>query len=83
MTELERAAISMADLRPGQSAAVSKVLLTGKVRRRLQDLGVIPGTVIRCEFHAPAGSPGAYMVLGTVIALRRKDARKVLVCPWD
>jgi Fe2+ transport system protein FeoA len=41
---------------------------------RLTDLGWIPGTPIRCVRVSPLGDPVAYMVRGSVIALRRADA---------
>jgi DtxR family Mn-dependent transcriptional regulator len=53
----------------------------GAERRRLLDLGLVPGTAIHCEFISPFGSPRAYLVRGSLIALRREQADKVLVVP--
>ena len=41
------------------------------------DLGFTPGAGVRCLFAAPSGDPRAYMVRGSVIALRRADAALV------
>ena len=49
------------------------------VRRRLLDLGLAPGTELRCVGSSPAGDPRAYRVRGSVIALRQKDAAAVRV----
>jgi DtxR family Mn-dependent transcriptional regulator len=46
----------------------------GMERRRLLDLGVVPGTVIRAELRSVAGDPVAYRIRGAVIALRREQA---------
>ena len=46
----------------------------GVERRRLLDLGFVPGTVIEVDLISPSGDPTAYRVRGTVIALRREQA---------
>ena len=47
------------------------------MRRRLLDLGLIPGTRVTCQGRSPAGDPAAYLVRGTVVALRARDAAAV------
>lgn len=44
---------------------------------RLQDLGLVEGTEVRCVLRSPSGSPGAYEIRGAVIALRQHDAAAV------
>ena len=58
----ERAHATLADLRPGESARVVRIAAAcqGPPRRRLLDLGVVPGTVITAEFASPGGDPAAY-----------------------
>lgn len=51
----------------------------GEVRRRLMDLGFLPGTEIRVGMSSPLGDPTAYLVRGSTIALRRAHARTVRV----
>ena len=51
----------------------------GVQRRRLFDLGLIPGTVVRAEFTGPGGDPTAYDIRGATIALRRQQAEQILV----
>jgi DtxR family Mn-dependent transcriptional regulator len=46
----------------------------GAERRRLLDLGFVPGTEVEVEMVSPGGDPTAYRVRGTVIALRREQA---------
>ena len=48
-------------------------------RRRILDLGIIPGTKIKSLQKSPLGDPGAYFIRGAVIALRNEDARKIIV----
>ena len=51
----------------------------GLERRRLMDLGILPGTVIEAEIRSPVGDPTAYRVRGAMIALRREQADHVLI----
>lgn len=54
---------------------------TGPERRRLLDLGVVPGTRIRCEFSSPFGTPRSYDIRGALIALRDHQADRILIHP--
>ena len=64
---------------PGRHAAVSALLCSGSIRRRLLDLGMVPGTRVVCIGRSHLGDPSAYLVRGAVIALRRKDCRQILI----
>ena len=61
----------------GGKVRVSRLLSSGSMRRRLLDIGLIPGTRVTCQGHSPAGDPAAYLIRGAVIALREQDARCV------
>jgi len=54
-------------------------LCRGVERRRLLDLGVVPGTVVSAELRSPGGDPTAYRIRGAMIALRRAQADLVHV----
>jgi DtxR family Mn-dependent transcriptional regulator len=70
-------------LLPGQSGVVTGIssLSRGVERRRLFDLGIIPGTEIHVEMVNPGGDPTAYRIRGSVIALRNSQARLIKVKP--
>ena len=51
----------------------------GPERRRLLDLGFVPGTLVEIEMVSPGGDPTAYRVRGTVVALRREQANLIRV----
>ena len=63
----------------GQRAAVTEVSAPEDQRRRLQELGFVPGGVVSAVQESPWGDPVAYAVCGAVIALRRSDARQIAV----
>ena len=71
----------LSDLPVGGEAVVHALApsCTGPERRRLLDLGVVPGTRIRCEFPSPFGSPRSYDIRGALIALRTYQADRILV----
>lgn len=63
----------------GASAVVTALRSTGAQRRRMLDLGFVPGSCV-CALHvSPWSDPVAYGVRGAVIALRREDAGGVQI----
>lgn len=70
---------TLADLSEGCRGTVTAVNSSGSMRRRLMDMGFIEGTEIKCLNRSPSGDPTAYFIRGTVIALRKNDARDILI----
>jgi DtxR family Mn-dependent transcriptional regulator len=68
-------------LRPGGRTRVVGLspACRGQERRRLLDLGFVPGTWVEVEMVSPAGDPTAYRVRGSVVALRREQANLIRV----
>lgn len=60
---------------------IKNITTTGIVRRRLLDLGMIPGTVVKALMRSPAKDPTAYEIRGTVIALRNSEASNIIIEP--
>ena len=69
----------LTDLSIGETARVKELRLTGNIRRRLLDIGLVEGTAVSCLYKSPAGDPTAYLIRGGVIALRTEDAVGVWV----
>jgi DtxR family Mn-dependent transcriptional regulator len=76
------------DISPGERLVNLEIGERGKVltisptcrgpeRRRLMDLGILPGTVISAEMKSPSGDPTAYSIRGALIALRREQANLI------
>ena len=66
-------------LAEGEMGVVFGLTAAGGMRRRLLDLGVIEGTHIVCVKKSHRGDIAAYEIRGAVIALRRENAREVVV----
>lgn len=72
MTTLDRLPV-------GRRAAVTALSAPKDRRRRLLELGFVPGGMVSAVQESPWGDPVAYAVCGAVIALRRTDARQIAV----
>ena len=73
--------IPLHTLKEGEQGHILQLCVSGSLRRRLQDIGMIEGTQIDCVQKSPWGNPVAYDVRGAIIALRTQDAAKILVSP--
>lgn len=69
--------ICLDELDKDQTGEVSKILSEPDMKRRFQDIGLICGTKVTCVGRGPFGDPKAYEIRGAVIAIRKKDARKI------
>jgi ferrous iron transport protein A len=72
---------TLARLPVGGRGTVLDIQATGNTRRRLLDLGLVPGTVVEVIRRSPVGDPTAYKIRGAVIALREDDGEAVFVRP--
>ena len=69
----------LSQLNPNEDGTVISLGSDGSIRRRLQDMGIIEGTKIKCLFASPFNDPVAYEVRGAVIALRCDDSKNIFV----
>lgn len=78
---LEQNGLSLSDLLIGQSAEIKEIspYLRKIQRRRLMDLGFIPGTTIKAEMRSANGDPTAFRIRGSVIALRQDQTDKIKI----
>ncbi len=71
--------IMLNNLKIGESGYIRKIFLEENIKRRLQELGFIDGTVIKCILKSPLNDPKAYFIKGTTIALRQEITENILV----
>lgn len=69
--------MTLADMKINQSAIISNIDSECEIKRRLLDLGFIKGNEVRFERKNIFGSPIAFNIEGSVVALRKPDASKV------
>lgn len=72
---------TLADLSLGEEVIVRAIspACRGLARRRLLDLGFVSGTRVRAELRSLGGDPTAFRVRNTLVALRRDQAKYILV----
>lgn len=63
----------------GSTVQVFELLSKDLPRRRMLDLGLVPGTVIEVLRKSPLGDPIAYKIRGAMIALRKEESQQILV----
>lgn len=71
--------IYLSELPQGKSGMVAEILVRDGMRRRLQDLGLMPGTCVECVGKSPLGDPKAFLIRGAVVALRSEESERVVV----
>lgn len=63
----------------GENATVQRVLTEGAMRRRFQELGIVPGTEVVCLQKSFFGGLKSYLIKDAVIAIRDEDADGVII----
>ncbi len=72
--------MNLANAAVGTSVVIQDLVATEDgLERRLEDLGFLPGTVVRVERRAPLGDPTVYELRGSRLALRKESARLINV----
>jgi len=66
-------------LKIGKCCKVVKVNNNGTIKRRLLDLGLIPGTVVKAVLSSPFKDPIAYKIRNATIAIRKCDSKNIIV----
>ena len=70
---------NLGDLEIGKSGIVFSINMPDVKKRRIIDLGIIPETQIEALFTSPSCDPTAYLVRGSVIAIRSEDAKLIYI----
>ena len=66
------------NLKIDQKARLSSYSACPELKKRLMDMGLVEGTQITKLFSSADDGISAYLFRGTVVAIRREDAEKIL-----
>jgi Fe2+ transport system protein FeoA len=69
----------LSELRTGERGIIERVTGEGRFRRRLMEMGFVPGEEIQVEKYAPLKDPIEYIVKGYHVSLRHEEAERVFV----
>ncbi len=67
----------------GLSGRVVQVKGKGASRRRILEMGMVPGAIINVTKKAPLGDPVDFKLKGYNLSLRKKEAQMVVVVPME
>lgn len=70
---------TLRDLREGDRADIKAISGEGAFKRRLLEMGFMPGTTVLIKKYAPLRDPIELVIKGYHVSLRRKEAQQVLV----
>ncbi len=74
-----KADFTLRDLKPGEKGKVIKIKGKGNLKKRLLDMGIVPGTEIQLEKVAPLGDPVDILIKGYHLSLRKDEAKDILI----
>jgi len=69
----------ISDLKPGDKGKIKKIEGSSNLRRKLLDMGIIPGSPFEIIKLAPLGDPVDVKIKGYHLSLRKEEAATVLV----
>ena len=70
---------NLKDLEPGQKARIIKISGTSSIKRRIMDMGLVPGAEIEMERYAPLGDPVEIKLKGYHLSLRKEEAENIVI----
>ncbi|MFH1419768.1 MAG: FeoA family protein [Planctomycetota bacterium] len=69
----------LAELSPGESGTVSRILGPAEVRHRLLEMGLTSGTLVRLVRAAPLGGPVELHLRGYRLGIRKSEAASIFL----
>ena len=69
--------MKLSELKPGESAVITKVGGSGSLRQHFLDMGLIPDAKLTLIKLAPMGDPMEFMVHGYELSIRKDDAAEI------
>lgn len=63
----------------GSSAIIAEISGDSLIRRRLMEMGVLPGSVLKLVRWAPLGDPAECQIRGYKLSIRRSEAALISV----
>ncbi len=69
----------LTEVKIGQKAKIVKLLAEGSLKKRLLDMGLVPGVQVKVERVAPFGDPVELVLRGYALSLRKEEAALVAV----
>jgi ferrous iron transport protein A len=72
---------TLREIKPKESACIVSVGGSGKIKRRLMDMGIVKGAEVAVQRVAPLGDPIEIVLKGYHLTLRKEEAGNIVVEP--
>lgn len=69
----------LSQMKENDTAVIKKIEQESDFARRFFDMGFVEGNKVKCLNIGLKGTPIAYLICGSKIALRKKDASRIRV----
>lgn len=70
---------NLSQLPLNKNGRIVKIECDEGIKRRLLDMGLVKGTNIEPILVSPSEDPRAFLVRGTIIAIRKEDAKHIKI----
>ncbi|MEE1184814.1 MAG: FeoA family protein [Acutalibacteraceae bacterium] len=70
---------NLSEINIGEKVTICDIKTEETLKRRLLDLGFIKGNEVSCVGKSALGDPRSYEIDGSVIAIRKMDAKNIVV----
>ncbi len=70
---------TLMDVKTGRKAVVAGIEGSGALRRRMLDMGIVPGVELEVMRQAPWGGPIQLRLRGYYLAMRRSECAQIAV----
>ncbi len=71
--------MKLSDLKVGQRAKIISIKNKGVIKRRLMDMGVLNGEILKIEKIAPFGDPIDIIIKNYHLSIRKAEAHEIEV----
>lgn len=75
--------MKLADLKPGQTGVITKILGHGAFRKRVMEMGFVRGREVTVVLNAPLQDPVKYSLMDYEVSLRRAEAELLEIEPLE
>jgi ferrous iron transport protein A len=75
--------LMLSEVETGKKVQIVKVEGNNGLKRRILDMGLVPGTIVSMERKAPLNDPVAIWFRGYELSLRLSEAESVIVKPMS
>jgi ferrous iron transport protein A len=71
--------VTLGQMNPNEKGKIIQIKGVGSARRRILDMGMVPGAELEVIKRAPLGDPIEFKIKGYNLTLRKNEADRIIV----